>query len=324
MSETVAALMQDRKGILAADESIETMNKRLEAVGVAPTAESRAQYRTLLVTTPAIEQYLSGVIFFEETLRLTVADGTAVPKFLASKNILSGIKVDQGIGDDGLTRGLDGLRERLVEYKNLGATFTKWRATAKVGDARDSATLGENAERFAAYVSECHALNLVPIVEPEVLMDGTHSAEEAEAAIIQTIAGVCDVLKRHGVDLTAVVLKTSMAVSGKSATTRANAAEVAERTVRALTTSVPDHIGGVVFLSGGQAPDEAMANLNAIARLEPLPWSITFSFARALQEPVLDLWRGDPTQTDEAQSLFLQRLMMAAAADAAGYVQTMK
>lgn len=333
LSSTVAHLMQQGKGILAADESVPSITKRLEAVHVAPTEENRKKYRLLLTTTPGIEAYLSGIIFFDETLRQTTDDGTPLPVFLAKKNILSGIKVDEGLEEvpsslvhasGSVTRGLDNLGERVREYRTLGASFAKWRAVARVGDGYADPMIVENAKHLGEYAHICQSESLVPIVEPEVLMDGEHSAEDAEGALIETIAIVVDALKERGVALPHTILKTSMAVSGKSARERADSVEVAERTVRALKTAVPDTMGGVVFLSGGQTPSEAAENLNAIARLEPHPWPITFSFSRALQEPVLDTWRGDERQWDEAQGVFLARLTLVTAAERGGYAGTME
>lgn len=327
LTEVVHTLLQQGKGILAADESIETANKRLAAHGIAQTEDSRRRWRELLLTTPSIEQSLSGAILYDETLRQSATSGETFPQLLLSKNILVGIKVDQGLEDTStgqLTKGLDGLAERLQEYKSLGASFTKWRAVARVGDGYGDQAIKENAARMAEYARMVQSAGLVPIVEPEVLMEGTHSAEDAEGALIETLAIVFDALSRAHVDVAHVILKTAMAVSGSDATNRASSAEVAERTVRALRTAVPEDVGGVVFLSGGQAPVEACMNLNAIARLEPHPWPVTFSFSRALQEPVMAEWGGSDDARDEAQALFIQRLTLAVAADAGGYSQTME
>lgn len=327
LTETVRALMKEGKGILAADESSATADKRFAAVNVPSTEENRRKYRELLFTTPGAEQYLSGVILFDETLRQSASDGTPFPQLLLSKEIIPGIKVDQGLEDvpgGQVTKGLEGLEARLLEYKNFGAQFTKWRAVARVGDGYGDPAIKENAKRLAEYARVCHLCDMVPIVEPEVLMDGSHSAEAAEGALIETIAIVYDALQSAQVDVSKVILKTSMAVSGKSADNRALPQEVGERTVRALRTSVPDNAGGVVFLSGGQSPEEATANLNAIARLEPHPWPLTFSFSRALQEPVLTTWAGNDELWDEAQAAFLKRLTLNVAADAGGYTKDME
>ncbi len=326
--KTVTALMQQGKGILAADESNKTANKRFDAVGVEQTEENRRKYRELLFTAPGVEQYLSGVILYDETLRQGTEDGMPFPEYLASKGVLAGIKVDQGLedvspdkGPEGgqVTRGLEGLEDRLKEYKTLGASFAKWRAVARVGDGYADPAIIENAKRLAEYACVCQSLDIVPIVEPEVLIDGVHSAEDTEGSLIESLAIVADALVKKGVKLSHVIFKTSMAVSGKDAENRAGAQEVAERTVRALKTALPDDVGGVVFLSGGQTPEEATGNFNAIARLEPFPWEVAFSFSRALQEPVLELWAGHDEKKELAQAEFLKRLTLAVAADAGGY-----
>lgn len=327
MKETVKNMMEQGKGVLAADESTGTADKRLSAVGIDTTEDNRRRYRELLLTTPGIEKYLSGVILYDETMRQATSDGVLFPQYLASKEILTGIKVDEGLEDvpgGQVTKGLEGLKERMSEYKSLGASFTKWRAVARVGDGYADPVIKENAKRLAEYASIVQEFHMVPMVEPEVLMDGTHSAEDAEGAIIETVAIVFDALKEAGVSLPETVLKTSMAVSGKDAEERADENEVAERTVRALTTAVPKETGGVVFLSGGQTPEEAATNLNAIARMEPHPWPITFSFSRALQLPVLEAWRGLDETKDEAQAIFLKRVTLAVAADAGGYSESME
>ena len=314
--------MQQGKGILAADESSNTCNKRFETVGIEQTEENRRRYRELLFTTPGIEEYLSGIILFDETMRQISSGGKTFPELLVEKNILVGIKVDQGLEDvEGgqLTKGIETLAERIQEYVHLHAAFTKWRAVAKVGDGYGDQVIKENAKRIAAYACLAQKAGLVPIVEPEVLMEGAHSAEGAEGAIIETVAIVFDALKSAGASVPHLILKTSMAVSGKEATERALPEEVGERTARALKTAVPDDAGGVVFLSGGQSPEEACANLNAIARIEPLPWPITFSFARALQSEALAEWKGKDENLDEAQAMFLKRVALVAAAQSGGY-----
>ena len=326
LKETTKSLMKQGKGILAADESNNTVGKRLQAVGVEANEENRRRFRELLFTTPGIEEYLSGVIFFDETLRQSTASGTSFPESLLDKEILVGIKVDQGLEDvpgGQVTKGLDGLKDRLKEYRQFGTTFTKWRAVIRVGEGKDQA-LTENAKRLAEYAAIVQEMNMVPMIEPEVLINGAHSAEDAEGTIIETVATAFDALTSAGVSIPGTILKTSMAVSGIDALERAGAKEVGERTVRALTTSVPKDAGGVVFLSGGQTPEEAAANLNEISRHEPLPWDITFSFSRALQEPVLEEWRGLDDNLDEAQAIFLKRVTLAVAADAGGYSEAME
>lgn len=322
--ETVHHLMRQGKGILAADESTHTITERFAALGIDSTEDMRRAYREMLLTTPGMEECLSGVIFYDETIREAMSDGTPFVEYLFSRDVYAGIKVDEGLAHDPqfggeVTKGLDGLRGRLKEYVGLGARFTKWRATVTVGTPPGAPYVRENASRLAVYAEEAIAEGLAPIVEPEVLMHGSHSAEEAEETMVETLSTVIDALHARDIDLRNVILKTSMAVSGSDAAVRAGPAEVAERTVRALVASLPEELGGVVFLSGGQSPEEATANLNAIARLEPLPWDITFSFSRALQNPALERWAGKSDNIPEAQSLFLERLSLARAADAAGY-----
>lgn len=322
--ETVRYLMRQGKGILAADESTHTITERFQEFGIQSTEETRRAYREMLLTTPGVEEYLSGVIFYDETIRDAMSNGTPFTEYLFSRDILAGIKVDEGMVHDAqfggeVTKGLDGLKKRLKEYAALGAKFTKWRTTVTVGTPPGAAHVRENASRLAAYAEDAISEGLAPIVEPEVLMHGTHSAGDAEETLVETLSTLVDALHARDIDLKNVILKTSMAVSGDSAPDRALPHEVAERTVRALVASVPEEMGGIVFLSGGQGPQEATANLNAIARLEPLPWDITFSFSRALQGPALEVWAGKSDNVGEAQSIFLERLSLARAADAAGY-----
>ena len=329
LHNTVATIMRDGKGILAADESVKTAGKRLEAVGVESTSENRRRYRELLFTTPGIEEYLSGIIFYDETLRQSASDGTPFPQLIASKNIIVGIKVDEGLKEDPnfpggeVTEGLKGLGERLEEYKSFAAQFAKWRAVAKVGVGKDNVALIETVTRMAEYAKICHEKNFIPIIEPEVLMEGEHTAGAMEDTLVAVLAVAFDALKKKSVDLSGVILKTSMAVSGKSAENCAAPTEVAERTTRVLQASVPENLGGIVFLSGGQSPEEATANLNAIAHHEPLPWPLTFSFSRALQGPVLPAWAGKDENISAAQAIFLKRVSLAAAADVGSYTPEM-
>lgn len=323
LNETVKHLLKQGKGILAADESINTCTERFEALGIPSTPETRAAYREMLFTAPGVEKYLSGVILFDETMRQATASGMPFTQLLLEKNILPGIKVDQGLTKDSqfddqeVTKGLDGLRGRLAEYREMGAAFTKWRAVAHVG-ATSAAALRENASRLAAYAEDALAEGLVPIIEPEVLMTGAHSAEQAERTITEVLSVVVDALHVRDIDLGHVIVKTAMAVAGADAAS-APAREVAERTVRALTTSLPEELGGVVFLSGGQSADEATANLNAISRLEPLPWPITYSFARAIQADAMRAWGGKIEQVTEAQAIMIKRLSLLRSADAGSY-----
>lgn len=328
--EIAAKLVLEGKGILAADESNATCEKRFASIGVECTDETRRAYRELLFTAPGIEEHLSGIILYDETIRQSASDGTPFHELLSAKDILVGIKVDQGLEEDPgnpngkVTKGVEGLAERLQEYKSLSATFAKWRAVVNVnGGAGDNSTM-ENASRLAKYAEVCHSKGIVPIIEPEVLIDGAHTAAEAEDALVETLAVVFDAMDAKHIDLKGLILKTSMAVTGKNNPLKAEPQEVAERTVRALKATVPNHLAGVVFLSGGQSPEEATANLNAIARLEPIPWPLTFSFARALQEPALSAWQGKEANVPQAQSAFASRLALVALAQSGGYSKEME
>lgn len=322
--DTLKALMHQGKGILAIDETPGLLSSRFAALGIESTEDTRRTYREMLVTTPGTEEYLSGVILHEETLRQALSDGTPFPQYLFAHNILPGIKVDLGLEQDPqfggeVTKGLEGLRDRLKEYVTLGTHFTKWRAVVKVGTPPGAPYVREQASRLAVFAEESIAENLVPIVELEVLMDGTHSAADAEETIAETLSQVVDALQVRDVDLRHIIIKTAMAVSGRDAANRASPTEVAGHTMRALTAALPEEVGGVVFLSGGQESTEAMENLNAIARMEPLPWDITFSFARALQNEPMAAWKGIADNVPDAQSIFLERLSLTRAADAGGY-----
>jgi fructose-bisphosphate aldolase class I len=283
-----------------------------------------------LFTTPGIEEKLSGVILYDETIHQSASDGTPFHELLSAKDILVGIKVDQGLEEDPanpngkVTKGLDGLEKRLQEYKSLSASFAKWRAVAQVNKgAGDMSTL-ENASRLATYAEICHAKGIVPIIEPEVLIEGSHTAAQAEDALLETLTVVFDAMDAKDIDLKGVILKTSMAVTGKDNPLKAEPKEVAERTMRALVAAAPAKVGGVVFLSGGQSPEEATANLNEIARMEPAPWPVSFSFARALQEPALSAWRGSEENVAEAQSAFSKRLSLVCLAQSGGYAPSME
>ncbi len=318
--EIVRLLMQQGKGILAADESTETITKRFTALGIPSNEETRRAYRELLFTTPGIEKYISGVIFYDETMRQSESHGLIFPQYVASKNILVGTKVDKGI-EGGVTNGLEGLEERLIEYKSLGTVFTKWRMVSKVSGG--DAPLTQNIENAVSYATIVQKNGMVPIVEPEILIEGPHTAEEAEQALSRTLAPLMEKLQ-NACDLPGLIIKTSMVTSGSENPLKADPKEVAERTVRALSSAIHSDIGGVVFLSGGQEPEEASKNFNAIARTEPLPWPIAFSFSRALQDPVLALWAGQESLREEAQAQFIERLSLNQLADAGGYSPEME
>lgn len=313
------------KGLLAADESVHTATARLASYGIPTSAEMRRQYRDLFLGAAGIEQYLSGVILFEETLSQKGDDGKSFPDSLAARGIAPGIKVDEGVEpfpsspDESITKGLIGLAERLKGYKERGAVFTKWRAVIRIdGDRLPTATaLHENAKRLAAYAKEVQAAGLVPILEPEVLLEGGHSRQRARAVIEETLGTLFSVLEEYSVDRAGVILKTAMALSGSGSGKKDTPEEVAEDTVAALISSVPRQIAGIVFLSGGQTPEQATENLAAIARKAreaEAPWPLTFSYARALQEEALALWKGKEENVEAARAAFLKRLELVSAA----------
>jgi fructose-bisphosphate aldolase class I len=314
LDSTVAALLAPGRGLLAADESFPTIGKRFDPLKIPSTAENRRAYRELLFTTPGLKQAVSGVILFDETLRQQTARGVPFPQYLARHGMVPGIKVDGGtVGLAGfpgekVTEGLDGLRERLAEYWKLGARFTKWRAVIAIGRGLPTASSIEtNAEIHGLFAALSQEAGLVPIVEPEVLMDGNHTIERCEEVTTLVLETVFAALARHRVGLERMVLKTGMVLSGEECPRQAPVAEVAEATVRCLLRSVPAAVPGIVFLSGGQGDVEATARLNAIARIGPVPWRVTFSYGRALQDPALKAWRGAPARVAAAQAALAHR-----------------
>lgn len=326
LADTIAKLLAPGKGILAADESNETAGKRLAAVGVESTSETRRLYRELFFECPGVEEFVSGVIFYDETWWDLSSDGQPYPEYLAARGVLPGIKVDEGLAPFGdgetVTEGLRTLGSRLDRYRQTGATFAKWRAAIRVDKALQlptKACIDENAKRMAAYAKACAERGIVPVCEPEVLIDGSHTMAEAEAAIAAALDALFAELSAAEVPASAVVVKTSMAIPGAAADEVEPAREVAAATVRVLTAHVPKGTGGVVFLSGGQTPQLATAHLDAIARREPLPWPIAFSYARAAQEEALRTWRGKPENVDAGRAEFLRRLTLLSAADRGGY-----
>jgi fructose-bisphosphate aldolase, class I len=317
LSKTAAAMVARGKGVLAADESSGTCEKRFKSVGVECTEESRRSYRGLLFTTPGVEQYISGVILFDETLRQKTNEGVLFPDYLAGKGILPGIKVDKGAMDlalcpgEKVTEGLDGLRPRLAEYFKLGARFAKWRAVITIGEAIPSHTcLYANAHALARYAALCQEASIVPMIEPEVLLDGSHTVERCEEVTEAALRATYAAMAAHNVSLEHLILKTSMVVSGKECPRQANVDEVAERTLRVLRRTVPAAQPGIVFLSGGQSDEAATAHLNAMAATKGLPWPLTFSYSRALQNPALKAWRGQASSASAAQKAFHHRAHM--------------
>ena len=317
LSKTAAAMVAKGKGLLAADESAGTCEKRFKSVNVACTEENRRAYRGLLFSTPSIEQYVSGVILFDETIRQKADDGAPFAQYLAKKGIIPGIKVDKGAKDlalcpgEKVTEGLDGLRERLAEYFKLGARFAKWRAVITIGEGIPShACLYANAHALARYAALCQEASIVPVVEPEVLLDGNHSVERCEEVTEATLRATYAALAAHNVSVEHTILKASMVVSGKANARQAGVAEVAERTVRVLKRTVPAAQPGIVFLSGGQSDLDATAHLSAMAAMPGLPWPLTFSYSRALQNPALKTWRGEAANAQAAQKAFAHRARM--------------
>ncbi len=317
LSKTAAALVARGKGVLAADESSGTCEKRFKSVGVASTEENRRAYRGLLFTTPGAEQFISGVILFDETLRQKTNEGVLFPAYLSKKGILPGIKVDKGAMDlalcpgEKVTEGLDGLRSRLEEYFKLGARFAKWRAVITIGDTIPShACIYANAHALARYAALCQEASIVPVIEPEVLLDGSHTVERAEEVTEATLRATYAAMAAHQVSIEHLILKTSMVVSGKECSRQAPVDEVAERTIRVLKRTVPVAQPGIVFLSGGQSDEAATAHLNAMAAMKGLPWPLTFSYSRALQNPALKAWRGEVKNAAAAQKAFHHRAHM--------------
>ncbi len=331
--DTAADMIADDKGLLAMDESTPTCDKRFAALGIPQTEEYRRTYRELLVTTPGLSAGISGAILFDETIRQRLQDGTPFAEALARVGIIPGIKVDTGAtalaGHPGekITEGLDRLGDRLKEYAQLGARFAKWRAVIAIGDGIPSwACVEDNAHALARYASLCQEVGIVPIVEPEVLMAGTHDLARCREVTEETLHLVFAQLSAHGVMLEGMILKPNMVLPGLACPQQATPEAIAESTVDCLLRMVPAAVPGIAFLSGGQSPQLATARLNAmhVCGGERLPWAVTFSFSRALQQPVLDLWRGNPANTHVAQQALLQRMRCNRAARRGAYLSTME
>ncbi len=316
LKQTIKEMVVAGKGILAADESVKTAAKRLASINVESTEETRRQYRNVMLTAPQIEKYLCGVIFFEETLHQKSDDGMLFPKLLAKKGIVPGIKVDGGLADidngEQYTKGLDGLGNKLEEYKKSGCRFAKWRAVYIISENTPTEPIiKRNAEDLAKYAKICHEHGIVPIVEPEVLIDGTHTIDVSSKVTEKVQKAVFGALRKENVAIEYTILKPSMVISGKEAQNRAGVDEVARQTVKCLKAAVPSELPSINFLSGGQTPQEATAHLNAMHTLgEELPWYVSFSYARALQEPALKAWQGKKENVPAAQKAFLKRAML--------------
>lgn len=312
LKNTVSSLLASTKGILAADESSKTIQKRFDKIGLTSTPDTNLAYRKMLFTTPGIEEFLSGVILYDETIRQSIGD-MSVSQYLENKGIVPGIKVDQGAADspdfpgEKITQGLDGLKERLAEYKKMGAKFAKWRAVIVIGERipTDGCT-EENAERLARHASLCQEQDIVPIIEPEVVRDGSHDLAKCQEVTAQTLKAVFERISAHKVILEGLILKTNMVTAGEGNPNQASPQEVAKATVDMLLQSVPKELPGIVFLSGGQSADYATENLNAISKLSGL-WQLSYSFARALQDEALKIWAGKEENVPAAQKAFLER-----------------
>ena len=316
-------MVEKGKGILAADESTPTCTKRFESIGTESTAESRNIYRNMLFTAEKIEKYISGVILFDETFhQKELSTGLTFPEYLTSKDILPGIKVDQGLEDFGsnekITKGLDGLSERLGKYYALGARFAKWRAVITIGNNIPSDDcITKNAEILAKYAQKCQQANLVPIVEPEVLMDGAHTVDESFDFTSKALNATFDQLVEHNVNLQGIVLKPNMILSGYECSYQANIEEVAEKTMNCLSANVPIEVPGIAFLSGGQPDEHATLHLNEMNKYDS-DWNLTFSYGRALQQTALKVWSGKPENLKLAQEAFIEKAKANSLASVAG------
>ena len=316
-------MVEKGKGILAADESTPTCTKRFEGIGTESTAESRNIYRNMLFTAEEIEKYISGVILFDETFhQKELSTGLTFPEYLTSKDILPGIKVDQGLEDFGsnekITKGLDGLSERLGKYYALGARFAKWRAVITIGNNIPSDNcIMKNAEILAKYAQKCQQANLVPIVEPEVLMDGAHTVDESFDVTSRALNATFDQLVEHNVNLQGIVLKPNMILSGYECSYQANIEEVAEKTMNCLSANVPIEVPGIAFLSGGQPDEHATLHLNEMNKYDS-DWNLTFSYGRALQQTALKVWSGKPENLKLAQKAFIEKAKANSLASVAG------
>jgi len=331
LNTTARALVAPGKGILAADESSGTIKRRFDSINVESTEENRRDYREMLFTTEGAGDFISGVILYDETIRQKAHDGTRLVKLLEDEGIIPGIKVDTGAKplalaeSETITEGLDGLRERLAEYKDLGARFAKWRATYSITDELPSAyCIAVNADALARYAALCQESGLVPIVEPEVLMEGDHTIERSFDVTSAVQHAVFDALAEQRCAYEGLLLKPNMVLPGYDCAQQATAGEVAEATVRCFRSTVPAAVPGVVFLSGGQSDEDATARLSAMNELGPHPWELSFSYGRALQAPALKAWKGDTANLDAGRAAFLHRAKLNSAARYGRYTPDME
>jgi fructose-bisphosphate aldolase, class I len=331
LTHLARAIVAPGKGILAADESSGTIEKRFRSIQVESTEEHRRAYRELLFTTDGAGEFISGVILFDETIRQRAADGTPFPDVLDRQGIIPRIKVDTGAKElagfpgEKVTEGLDGLRGRLASYRDLGARFTKWRAVIAIGDGIPTRTcIDANAEALARFAALSQEAGLVPIVEPEVLMDGAHTIERCDDVTADTLGAVFAALRAHRVRLDGTLLKPNMVLSGRDCPEQAGVQQVADATVRCLRDAVPASVPGIVFLSGGQTDEAATAHLNAMNQLGPQPWQLSFSYGRALQAPALKAWKGEAANAPSAQRAFHHRARLNGAARFGRYSEDME
>lgn len=330
LARTAKQMVAPGKGIIAADESAGTCKKRFDAVGLECTEESRRLYRTTMFETPGLEQYISGVILYDETIRQKGSDGTPVPEILSKKGILPGIKVDAGAKDlalhanEKVTEGLDALRDRLAEYKQMGAMFAKWRAVITIGEGIPSeACIFANAHALARYAALCQEADIVPIVEPEVLIEGDHSIEQCYEVTETVLEEVFEELDHQDIAPEGTILKASMVISGKKTSKQSSVEEVADATVRVLHATVPKNLAGIVFLSGGQGDEQATAHLDAMVKKGPHLWPLSFSYSRAIQNPVLAEW-AKSKDVKKTQDVLLFRSKMNSLASQGKYSSEME
>ena len=334
LKETVSRMLPKGKGILAIDESMGSIKKRFDSINIENTEENRRAYRDLLITADGIEEFISGMILFDETIRQETQEGRKFVTVLKEKGIEVGIKVDMGAKEyplhpgEKITEGLDGLRERLKEYKGLGATFAKWRAVITIGEGLPTdSCIKANAHALARYAALCQEAGIVPMVEPEVLMDGSHSIDKCYEVTAKTLEVLFEELRGVGVNVEGVILKTNMVIDGDEVpqSARSDVATVAQKTIMCLKENVPENIGGIVFLSGGQSDVDATNNLNEMHKMFPdLPWTLSFSYGRAIQSPSLKCWHGNHENVNEAQQILVKRSKLNALAAKGVYDSSME
>lgn len=332
LRDTAQALVAPGKGILAADESGGTIKKRFDSIKVESTEDNRRAYRELLFTTDGAEEFISGVILYDETIRQSASDGTPFPKMLADRGIIPGIKVDTGakplaMAEDGetVTEGLDGLRERLAEYRELGARFAKWRATYTITDTLPSQLAYDvNAHALARYAALCQEADIVPIVEPEVMMEGGHSIERSFVVTSAALDALYEELFKQNIHFEGTLLKPNMVLSGYDAKQQASDEDVAKFTLAAFKRCVPAAVPGIVFLSGGQSDEQATSRLNEMNKSGPHPWQLSFSYGRALQAPALKAWKGESANVGAGQKAYYHRAKLNSAARSGSYTPDME